>query len=347
MMISIAMLFFSNVDRSVSYPIIAIFGCLGLVYLFFYMNKHTVIPTNEIKEKINKITDGDYNQILKITEKNELGEIQKAFNEMSQIIQISMRELFTQYSMMEEKEEELQRINEELENYIYIISHDLKTPVVSIEGFATLFQDRAADKLDDKSLHYLNRIQSNAVSMHKLIIDILELSRASRKGENLTKIDILGLIYSIEEEFEFFLKEQNISLIIENIDTFQEVVFEKTKMQQIFHNLISNSVKYIGNKENKKISIRYEFLLNEKAHLFQVEDTGIGIKEKDFQIVFKLFQTLNHSNEEGVRYSGTGVGLAIVKRILENYNGRIWLESKFGVGTTFYFSIPLLKPTIE
>ncbi|MCP4764115.1 MAG: HAMP domain-containing histidine kinase [archaeon] len=250
-----------------------------------------------------------------------------------------------QYYLLKESEEKNIKISQDLENYIHIISHDLKTPVVSIEGFASLFQERTADKLDEKSLHYLNRIQSNAISMHKLILNILEISRASQTTQNLSEIDVLEILDLIKEEFEFFFDGQKIDFIIENKENFQKIIFERTKLQQIFHNLISNAVKYCGNKENKKITIRYEHLKNKKLHSFQVEDTGIGIEEKDFQKVFELFQTIDYNSSNEIKNNSTGVGLGIVKKILESYNGDIWFESKFGVGTTFHFTIPVINQT--
>ncbi|MBN1351771.1 GAF domain-containing protein [candidate division KSB1 bacterium] len=229
--------------------------------------------------------------------------------------------------------EQLRKANEELENFVYTVSHDLKSPIVSIQGFATIMLNEYRNKLDAEAKHYLERIVVNAEQMEKLIRDLLELSRIGRVVNKFEEVEVSKIIQEAENELIYQIQEKKIKLVVES--NLPKIVCDRNRMVQVFMNLLSNAVNYIGaNNPDPLIEIKYED--HDTQHQFCVKDNGIGINKKYHEKIFGLFQILEQDSEK----IGTGVGLTIVKRIIENHQGKIWVESEPGAGSSFYFTIP-------
>lgn len=240
-------------------------------------------------------------------------------------------------------EENVNKLNIELQNYINMLSHDLKTPVVSIKGFVALLKKNNVD-FGAKANHYLNRIDMNANFMQKLILNILsyssENSSKTSKGERKSdNFDSAIILREINEEFSFLLTENSINFVIEEPKKFPNLKFDVIKFRQILSNLVSNAIKYMGDK-GTEIIIRYEYLKDSKENQFQVFDNGQGIEDKYHLKIFEPFIMID--NADKINNESTGLGLAIVKRILTSYQGRIWVKSQVGVGSfsSFFFTIP-------
>lgn len=232
-------------------------------------------------------------------------------------------------SVKKKVEQELLRSNRELEDFVYLISHDLQTPLRAIYGFSELLIEGYKEGLDNEIIHYLERIKKGAKRMKLLIDDLLELSRVSHKKSIFEKVDILEILKTIQEPFHFDLKEKKGEIKL--VTDFPSIYCDRTRIQQVFSNFISNAIKF--NNNNPLIEIGYTE--REDAHEFFVKDNGIGIAPDYHQKIFNIFQRL-HIVEE---YEGTGIGLTIVKAIVEIHHGDIWLESAPKQGTTFYFTI--------
>ena len=228
--------------------------------------------------------------------------------------------------------EKLSQVNEELENFVFSVSHDLKSPIVSILGFSTILKSEFSDKLDPEGIHYLDRINANIKQMENLIQDLLELSKIGRIATPFEMIDINEIVKTTISNLQFQIQKKEIKIQYPN--DFPEMNCDWDRIQQVFTNLIDNAIKYIGDNPNPKIEIGHK--IDDDFFLFFVRDNGIGIEKKFHDKIFELFQSLKEI--EGVE--GTGVGLTIVKKIIEKHNGRVWLESRKGRGTCFYFSIP-------
>ena len=314
---------------------------LGFGEIFNYLYRHVIQRIRDLIFVVNLIERGNYQKSVEFKETNEFGVLKNSINNMAQVMKISTKELILQVIKTEEKDEELEKINRELENYIYLISHDLKSPLVSMTGFLKLFKKKYANIPNDKkALYYLDRIEKNAKSMHAMISDILKFSKTSKRLENISEINTLEVLNTLSEEMEYFLSTGGIKFTIEDPETFPILRFELRKLHQIFQNLILNAIQYIGDNE-KRIIIRYRYIKEISTHEFQISDTGIGIPRTYHKKIFKLFQTVNTNKQTGDNLvGGTGVGLALVKRMLEAYKGRIWLISEVGKGSTFYFTIP-------
>ena len=226
----------------------------------------------------------------------------------------------------------LKKANEELENFVFTVSHDLKSPIVSISGFASILVSDYRDKLDEEAFHYLERIRGNAKLMENLIHDLLNLSRIGRVTNPVEKVQMGQIVEAAVEDLQLQLREKNVRVDVA-VD-FPEVTCDRERMLQVFTNLISNAVKYMGDQPNPRIEIGFKDA--GEAFQFFVKDNGIGINPKYHEQIFKLFHTLNEVKEA----ESTGVGLTIVKRIVENHKGKVWVESQSGQGATFYFTLP-------
>jgi len=228
-------------------------------------------------------------------------------------------------------EKAFKSLNQELENFIYTISHDLKSPVLSIEGYTSLLMRDYKERLDEKGWHYLERIQYNIHKMGMLLGDLLELSRSGRVIGELKEIDAGEIIHVILEDLNFQIRQREITVTVAN--NFPKIWCDRERITQVFENLFTNSIKFMGDQKNPAIDVGcYE---REGYHEFFLKDNGIGIDPVYHDKIFGVFQRL-----EEIPSEGTGVGLTIARRIVENHNGRIWVVSEPGQGATFYFTLP-------
>lgn len=235
-----------------------------------------------------------------------------------------------------EANEDLQQINQELDSFVYIASHDLREPLRTIESFISVIQDQFKNSLEDKLQEYLLRIIKATKRMRKLIEDLTQLSRVSRetKDKENELVDLNVLITEVQFELTAFLQDKNAQIVLTSESP--KVLGNKEKTASIFKNLITNGIKFNKSKEKKvEISLVNNPNLDHKKICICVKDNGIGIPKEYYEKIFGLFQRL-HSQDE---YEGTGAGLAIVKKILEKYNCEIWVESEKDKGSKFYFTL--------
>jgi PAS domain S-box-containing protein len=227
-------------------------------------------------------------------------------------------------------QEELKRSNKELENYTYAVSHDLKAPLRAIRSFVSFLLEDYSEKLDEEGLEYLKRIDAAATRMNEFIEDLLLLSRVGRKFMEIEKVDLNNLLEEIIQDFKPMIDRKNAKVIVNRLPVLH---IQRVWIKQLFMNLVDNGLKF-NRSEDPTVEVSCEEKTDE--YLFKVSDNGIGIREEHLNKLFNLFERL-HSNEE---YEGTGAGLAICKKIVENWGGKIWVESIFGKGSTFFFTIP-------
>ncbi len=232
------------------------------------------------------------------------------------------------------KSAEIENRNKELDDFTYVVSHDLKEPLISIEGYSKIVMKDYQDCLDDEGKEYLSAVVQSTARMKHLIEDLLTLSRLGRMSEAHETVSVRTIIDEILHDFQFSLRERKVLVRVQ--DHLPHVRYSSTRLAMVFRNLISNAMKF-NDKPIPIIEIGCDE--DEQDFRFWVKDNGIGIEPQYFDRIFTIFQRLKRSEE----YRGTGAGLTIVKKIIEREGGRIWLESAPGVGSTFYFTIK--KPT--
>lgn len=225
----------------------------------------------------------------------------------------------------------LKEKNAELNSFVYTVSHDLKAPLVTIQGMASVLAEDHAAALDEQGRHYVRRIQANTQQMERLLLDLLALSRIGREARAPEAVSLADLVDEILGELAEPLRTRGIKASVGDLGTLTGI---RVQLEQVFRNLLSNAVKYIGDGPEPLIEVGME-TRDEVAECW-VKDTGIGIAPEYHDKVFEIFQRLKEVEAEG-----TGVGLAIVKKIVEAGGGRVWVESTRGAGTTFRFTWPL------
>jgi PAS domain S-box-containing protein len=226
----------------------------------------------------------------------------------------------------------LKHANDELKAFIDTVSHDLKNPIISIEGFCNLLLRKYVDKLDDKGRSHLKIIRASAIRMGHLVSDLLELSRIGQVVPNLRSVDCCGLVNEVVSNLRDRLEENGIELGL--AQTFPTIYCDAERMHQVFENLLANAIRFASNAEKPKIDVGYEDA--EDHHRFYVRDYGVGIEPRYHHRIFQLFQRIPEKGNE----EGTGLGLTIVERLVRQHDGKIWVESKKGEGATFYFTLP-------
>lgn len=230
-----------------------------------------------------------------------------------------------------EQAERLARSNADLQEFAYVTSHDLQEPLRTIATFSELLRRRYSGHLDSQANEYVDLVIAAATRMSALIRDSLDFSHLIRQ-ESVTPASVpsdLMLDWAIEN---LQSRIQECGAVIER-GTSPVVTVDKSSMSQVFQNLLSNALKYRENGKPPRIRIEAE--TNEKEHIFSVADNGIGIPAAYHETIFGLFKRLHVSG-----YEGTGIGLALCKRIVEKHGGRIWVESEPGKGSVFRFTIP-------
>jgi light-regulated signal transduction histidine kinase (bacteriophytochrome) len=243
----------------------------------------------------------------------------------------------TQHKKAEEElkklSNDLARSNVDLKDFAYVASHDLKKPLQSIEGFAKLLARRYRGKLDAKADELIEYIGSGVKRMQEFIKDLLEYSQVGAKEKKFKSTDCSGVVEKAVGNLQATIEESNAFVTYDELPT---VMGDTPQMISLFQNLIDNAIKFRG-EQAPGIHISAE--RKEDEWVFSIRDNGIGIDLKDSERIFGMFQRLHGSAD----YPGTGIGLAICKRIVERHGGRIWVESETGKGSTFYFTMPRMQ----
>jgi PAS domain S-box-containing protein len=228
--------------------------------------------------------------------------------------------------------EELKRSNSDLEQFAYIASHDLQSPLRNIEGFVKLLSRKYKGQLDDKADEFIHHIYTGVKDMQMLILDILEYSKMGSEGKAFSEVDTSLCIAKALSNLNLAITEKNADITLD--EPFPTVFGDSVQLTSLFQNLIGNAIKFCKEGPIISISVKKE----DTEYIFSVKDNGIGIIPESFDKIFAVFHR-QHAKSE---YPGTGVGLAICKRIVERHGGRIWVESELGKGSTFSFTLPAI-----
>jgi light-regulated signal transduction histidine kinase (bacteriophytochrome) len=230
-----------------------------------------------------------------------------------------------------ERTAQLQTSNEELEAFAYSVSHDLRVPLRSIDGYACILHEDYGDKLDEEGKRLLDNILTNTAKMGKLITDLLALSKVNRSELKLTLIDMSNLVKSVYRETITPEEQERFTF---NVDPLSDVFGDLILLRQVWSNLISNAIKYTLPK--KECTIQVKSYIEGDMTIYTIQDNGVGFNPEHVHKLFGVFQRLHNADQ----FDGSGIGLAIVKRIIERHGGRAWAEGAIDLGAKFSFSLP-------
>jgi PAS domain S-box-containing protein len=227
---------------------------------------------------------------------------------------------------------ELRQRTEELENFTYSVSHDMRAPVRAIDGFTRILTEEYSDKVDEEGRRLLQIVRANTEKMGQLIDGLLALSRLGREKVMFSQIDMTDLArMAFEEQKAAGAGDRNVEFKVAALPT---AYGDKRLITQVFQNLLSNAIKFTRNEESARIEVGYT--PGPAEDIYFVRDNGVGFAMDHAQKLFGTFQRLHGADE----FEGSGIGLATVRRIIDRHGGRVWAEAKPQRGATFYFSLP-------
>lgn len=314
-------------ERTSSRAMVAGWGGLGLLVLLaaaasFYLRRSVVQPVLTVAEASRRLAEGDMSARVPPVRDDEIGDLARAFNSMADSLEASQEALG-------QRSRELERSNRELEQFASVTSHDLQAPLATISMYAQLLEQRHARELNG-GRQLVEGINAATVKARTLIRDLLEYSRAGR-GE--LRDDPVEMVEVVEEALEMLagpIEQSGAAVTVEDLPV---ILGDPRKLRQVFLNLIGNALKFAEGAPVVRVGAEVQGA----TAVFFVADNGIGMDPAQADRIFQPFHRL-HGDED---YPGTGIGLAVCERIVEQHGGRIWAQSAPGRGSTFRFTLPV------
>ena len=305
---------------------------VGMV-IAWIMSRKITRPLHALTDAAKRIAEGNDAESVNVIRKDELGTLATAFNTMSVQVQQARKDLEQKVA---DRTKQLETVNKELEAFSYSVSHDLRSPLRAISGYSTMLQEDFEASLGDEGKRIIGAIHSNTKMMGKLIDDLLAFSKMGKKEIAHSSIDMRILAESCLAEFRGIETHTNQPFQF-HLEVLPACSGDPGMIKQVWMNLIGNAIKYSSKEKEPRIKIGC--LEESSRNVYSVRDNGVGFDMQYAHKLFGVFQRL-HSPEA---FEGTGIGLALVKRIIHKHNGEVWAESTPGAGASFYFSIPKLN----
>lgn len=299
--------------------------------------RQIVKPLGQLTTAAAAIGAGDFSRRIEVRTGDEIERLADEFNGMATALANKEGQLRGYAEQLEQTVQDrttalhqLEQANRELEAFSYSVSHDLRAPLVSMNGFSRILLEEHAPQLSDEARHYLQRVQDNARQMSHLIDDLLAFSRTSRQPLQKQPVAPADLA---RQALEALRTEQDGLCVEIAIDRLQTCEADPALLKQVFVNLISNALKFTPKREGARIQVGCQCEGNKQIYF--VQDNGVGFDMRHVDKLFGVFQRLHRSED----YPGTGVGLAIVQRIIQRHGGSVWADAELNRGATFYFTL--------
>ncbi len=316
-------------------------GILAFMILLMWVSAEWIeglilAPVERLRDGAERIGQGDLTHRIDFVRSDEIGQVATAFNQMAAELEGlygSLEEKIAERTeQLEAQTTELARSNAELAQFAYIASHDLQEPLRMINSYLRLIERRYKGQLDKEADEFINFALDGSSRMQQLIRDLLAYSRVGTRSQPVDPTDCQLILQQVLDNLQMAIAESG---AIVTADALPTLHVDPTYMSQLLQNLVTNAIKFRSDR-TPQICISVCYQTQPKEWLFRVADNGIGIAPDSFERIFLIFQRLHTRSE----YPGTGIGLAICKKIVDRHGGRIWIESELGQGTTFYFTIP-------
>jgi signal transduction histidine kinase len=318
---------------SVAFGAIVLLAIAALVTTLVMLRRTVTLPIGVLARRVRRVSQGEFDTPIRGTGPRDIADLAADVDSMRQRIADELSALREAHEQLDAQARELARSNAELEQFAYVASHDLQEPLRKVASFCQLLEQRYKGQLDDRADQYIAFAVDGAKRMQQLINDLLDFSRVGRIAGEPELVDLGELARHARADFDATVVEAKAEVDLGPLPT---VRGEATLLTVLFRNLIGNALKFRG-AAPPAVSITAE--RDGSEWLFTCSDNGIGIDPEYADRVFVIFQRL-HGRDE---YAGTGIGLAMCRKIVEHHGGRIWLEPTTGPGTTFRFTLPALE----
>jgi len=324
--------------------LVACLVCLLALPVVTWYARRWAQPLLALLRATTRLAAGHTPTAVAVKNNDELGVLAAAFNDMATKLLAAQAQLQQANEELEhkvvERTADLEIVNRRLESeikdkneFLRAVSHDLNAPLRNISGMANMLIMKHEAELTDDTIRKLKRINANVHVQTELIADLMELSRIRSRPGKKEPVDLHELLTQLGDNLTHDLESGRIALQIEK--RLPTIIAERNRVQQVFQNLLDNAIKYMGDSDQRRITVRFE--RNGNEFHFSVADTGRGIDEKDLPHVFNVFRRGTYSGTHDI--PGRGIGLAGVKSIVECYGGRVWVDSRSGQGSTFHFTL--------
>jgi signal transduction histidine kinase len=307
---------YNPVVRSAALMLLADFVILaGATAVALYLGRQLKGRVRNLRTAALEMASGDLDRPVPLGGEDELGDLSRALEQMR--------------ANLKDREERLQEANEELESFAYSVSHDLRAPLRAIAGFTGILLDEHRERLGEEGNRLLERVDDAAYRMGELIDGLLKFSRLSRVELNPQMTDMDGLLREVLIDYKAQMESRRIELVVRPLGL---AACDRGAFTHVFSNLISNAAKYTRSRPQPRIEIGCD--QGESETIYYVRDNGVGFDMKYADKLTQVFQKLHPG------YEGSGVGLAIVRRVVEKHGGKLWAESAPEHGATFFISLP-------
>lgn len=303
-------------------------GLVALEVAFLTIQRSMLKPIQRLAETATKISEGDLSQRVTVDRSDEIGELARDFNQMTQRLVDANAGLELK---VKERTEELERSNADLAQFAYIASHDLREPLRMVTCYVQMLEKRYKDQLDEDAQKFIGFAVDGSNRMRELIDDVLEFSRVGTRTKEFVEVDTVEVLSAVKMNLKIAIEEADAEVMCGELP---HVTGDSVQLIQLCQNLIANAIKFRGER-TPRVEVKAE-LKEDGRWRFSVSDNGIGIEESYREQIFQIFQRLHGRGE----YEGTGIGLAVCKKIVERHNGKIEVESVPGEGSTFIFDLP-------
>jgi len=312
--------------------VIAVALLLTVLVLAFGLWRSAILPLNRLASDARQVASGDFDHQVEPGGPAEMRAVGLDVNRMRERILAELSALREAHASLEAKTEDLQRSNSELEQFAYVASHDLQEPLRKVASFCQLLQRRYAGRLDAKADEYIEHAVDGAKRMQALINDLLAFSRVGRTAQRREPVSCAVLLAQAWANLAPEVRRTHATIEVGELPV---VLGEATLLTAVFQNLINNALKFRADEPPRvSVSVRRDG----EDWLFSFSDNGIGIEPEYADRIFVIFQRLH----DKATYPGTGIGLAMVKKIIEYHGGRIWLDTTVTTGARFRFTLPAL-----
>jgi signal transduction histidine kinase len=318
-----------DAQRLVMIVILAGLGLIASIIIAasWFLRRGVLAPIAALTQATQQVAAGNWDFVLNIRGNDEIGELSKNFAAMTK----SLRQSFAQ---VERSNQDLAALNQELQAFSYSVSHDLRGPLRSMDGFSLVLIEDYGDKLDEEGKDALKRIRAASQRMGALIDDLLKLSKVTRAELNVTLVDLSAVAREIADALDLEQPNRSVQWTIESgLNVRADLALMRIAMQ----NMLQNAWKFTGRTDRP--AIRVGALERDAMTVYFIADNGVGFDMAHAEKLFGAFQRLHHNDD----FPGTGIGLAIVQRIIRRHHGKIWAEAKEGQGATFYFYVKELE----